>query len=189
MNGQYQLDKYRFAGVVMILRITNYTDLEERKLMDIYAESNFENTDYFYPDETDKEVAVSKVESGFLDFLRDEFFKQTKATYWVFAENGEWISALRTCEIQAGLFYLEALETKPDYRKNGYGSFLLSGVLEAMKADGSFRLCDCVSKKNTASLKTHEKCGFQIVSEEGYDYLHEEADDYDFGLEYRYLGG
>ena len=44
----------------------------------------------------------------------------------------------------------------------------------------------CVGKKNAASLKTHEKCGFRIVSEQGCDYLHREADDRDFGLEYRY---
>ena len=55
-----------------------------------------------------------------------------------------------------------------------------------MKKEGPFRLCDCVSKKNLPSLKTHEKCGFRIVSEEGYDYLLEETDDRDFGLEYRY---
>ena len=171
----------------MILRISDYGDLDERRLMDIYAESNFENTDYFYPDETDKKTAVDRVESGFLRFLKEEFFKQTKAACWVFEEEGEWISALRTCEIQAGLYYLEALETRPDRRKAGYGALLLSGVLEALKEDGSFRLCDCVGKKNAASLKTHEKCGFRIVSEEGYDYLHDEADDHAFGLEYRYL--
>ena len=44
----------------------------------------------------------------------------------------------------------------------------------------------CVGKKNAASLKAHEKCGFRIVSEQGCDYLHQEADDRDFGLEYRY---
>ena len=172
----------------MLLRIMNYDDLDVRKLMEIYVESNLENTDYFYPDETDKDLAVRKVEAGFLKFLKNEFFQQAKATYWIMEEDGVWISALRTCEIQAGLYYLEALETRSDHRKRGFGSSLLSGVIEAMKAYGSFRLCDCVSKKNTASLKTHEKCGFRIVSDEGYDYLLKEADNHDFGLEYRYLG-
>jgi len=37
-------------------------------------------------------------------------------------------------------------------------------------------------------LKLHEKCGFRIVSEEGYDYLNNEADDHDFSLEYCYYG-
>ena len=41
----------------MLLRITQYRDLDVRKLMDIYSESNFENTDYFFPEEPDKEKA------------------------------------------------------------------------------------------------------------------------------------
>lgn len=168
----------------MLLKITEYRELDERKLMDVYAESNFENTEYFYPDEPDKRAAVQKVEAGFLDFLKNEFFRQPEAAYWVFEENGVWISALRTCRIREGLYYLEALETRPDQRKKGYGSLLLPGVVEAFKKEGSFRLCDCVGKKNTASLKTHKKSGFRIVSQEGYDYLNKEADSRDYGLEY-----
>lgn len=48
-------------------------------------------------------------------------------------------------------------------------------------------LCDCVSKRNIPSLKTHEKCGFKIVSDNGYDYLEKESNEYCFGLEYRYF--
>ena len=32
----------------MLLRINRYEELDVRKLMDVYAESNFENTDYFF---------------------------------------------------------------------------------------------------------------------------------------------
>lgn len=172
----------------MLLKITSGSELDERQLMDVYSESNRENTAFFYPEETDKEVAVRKVEAGFLDFMKNDFFRQDGTACWVLAEDGRWLSALRTYEVQTGLHYLEALETRPDCRKKGCGSALLSLVLEAMKAAGPFRLCDCVSKKNLASLKTHEKCGFQVVSEAGYDYLSREADDRDFGLEYRYSG-
>ncbi len=156
--------------------------------MDVYSESNFENTDYYFPDEEDKAAAVRKVEAGFLDFLKDDFFNMTDAAYWILEADGVYVSALRTCMIQQGLYYLEALETRPDHRRKGYGATLLSGVEDSLKKDGPFRLCSCVGKKNAASLRTHEKCGFQIVSEEGYDYLQEEADDHDFGLEYRYCG-
>ena len=172
----------------MLLKIMKYSDLDERKLMDIYAESNLENTDYFFPGETDKETAVKKVEAGFLDFLKKDFFALTGAAYWILEIDGSWVSALRTYRIKDDLYYLEALETRPDQRRIGNGSILLSGVIEALGKNGPFQLCDCVSKKNVASLKTHEKCGFQIVSEEGYDYLHEETDNLDFGLEYRYSG-
>lgn len=155
-------------------------------LMDVYSESNYENTDYFFPDEPDKEAAVQKVEAGFLSFLKNDFFNKADATYWILEINGVYVSALRTCMIQKGLYYLEALETRPDQRRKGYGAKLLSLVVGSLKENGPFRLCSCVSKKNTASLKTHVKCGFQVVSEEGYDYLHEETDEHDFGLVYCY---
>lgn len=41
----------------MLLRITRYCDLARQNLMEVYSESNYENTDYFYPDETDKRNA------------------------------------------------------------------------------------------------------------------------------------
>ena len=171
----------------MLRRITEYSGLDAGKLMDIYSESNEENTEYFFPEETDKAKAVRRVEEGFLDFLKNEFFSQDGAAVWVLEEDGAWLSALRTCKVgDDPLYYLEALETRPDERKKGYGARLLSGVVDALKKEGPFRLYACVSKKNTASLKTHGKCGFRIVSEAGYDYLMEEANDHDYGLEYRW---
>lgn len=168
----------------MILKITRYSDLDERKLMDVYAESNYENTDYFFPEETDKAVAVRKVEEGFCGFLKAEFFAHNENAYWVLEENGIWVCALRLNLIEKGLYYLEALETKPDSRKQGYATKLLSGVIEKLRLDGPFRICDCISKKNIASIRTHEKCGFRIVSDKGFDYLQNEADDHDYGLEF-----
>ena len=170
----------------MMIKITEYQELDTRKLMDVYSESNYENTEYFFPDEEDKSIAVQKVEAGFLNFLKNEFFSKSDAIYWILDIDGIWVSALRTCMIQDDLYYMEALETRPDSRKKGCGATLLSGVVEAFKKNGPFRLCSCVSKRNVASLKTHEKCGFRIVSEEGYNYLSGEADDHDFGMEYSY---
>ena len=173
----------------MLKRITEYQKVDTRKLMDVYSESNYENTEYFFPDETDKEAAVKRVEAGFLDFLKNDFFNKAEAVYWVLEIDGVYVSALRTCRIQKGLYYLEALETRPDSRKKGYGAKLLSSVTESLKENGQFRLCCCVSKKNSASLKIHEKCGFRVVSDKGYDYMNEEADNHDFGLEYCYHEG
>ena len=173
----------------MLLKVTEYGKLDERKLMDVYAESNFENTDFFFPDVSDKNTAVKKVEEGFLDFLMNVFFRQQEdASYWVIEENGVWVSALRTCRVEENTYYLEALETRPDQRKKGYASLLLSGVVNEMNKNGAFRLCDCVGKKNTASVKTHIKCGFKIVSEKGYDCLSGEFYSGDYGMEYSYSG-
>ena len=171
----------------MLLKITRYADLDERALMDVYSESNFENTDHFFPDETDKAAAVRMVEAGFLDYLSSDFFHHSEAVYWILQEDGVWVSALRTCRIN-DLYWLEALETHPDRRGRGCASRLLSAVTEAMRVAGPFRLCDCVDKKNAASLHVHEKCGFRIVSEAGYDHMLQEADDRDYGLEYSYTG-
>lgn len=171
----------------MLLRISRFDDLDERKLMDIYSESNFENTDYFFPDMRDKKEAVRKVEEGFLGFLKDEFFSQSGSEYWVLESDGVWVSALRLSRIEKGLYYLEALETRPDCRRQGHAARLLDGVIDELKKAGPFRICDCISKRNTASIRTHEKCGFSIVSEAGYDYLLNESDDHDYGLEYRFI--
>ena len=57
----------------MLIEITDFQKVDTRKLMDVYSESNYENTDYFFPEEADKEAAVQKAEESFLDFLRTTF--------------------------------------------------------------------------------------------------------------------
>ncbi len=172
----------------MLLTLTRFSDLDGRKLMDLYAEGNLENTDYFYPAMTDKAEALRLVEEGFLSYLRDEFFGPAGSTYRIWEENGVWVSALRLTRVEDGLYYLEALETHPAFRQQGYASRLLQAVLDALKAESPFRLCDCVSKRNEASLRTHLKNGFRIAAEEGIDYLRGEKDERDYGMEYRYEG-
>lgn len=168
----------------MLLRITQFSDLDPGKLMEIYAESNLENTDYFFPELEDKAEAVKKVEAGFLEYLEQDFFQSAGPSYWILEEDGRWVSALRLNELKPGFYYLEALETRPDSRRKGCAARLLTGVIEALKNQGPFQICDCVGKKNEASLRTHLKCGFQIVAEDGYDYLSGEADSRHYGLEY-----
>ncbi len=170
----------------MLLKITENTDIDPRNIMDIYAESNMENTDYFYPETEDKELALQKVESDFLEYIGTEFLSCPANAYWVLEENGVWVSALRLYKVKEGFYYIEALETRPDRRRQGCAFRLLNGLLEELKKQGAFRICDCVGKKNTASLKTHEKCGFSVVSDCGYNYLSDETDDRDFGMEYSY---
>ncbi len=167
---------------------TSYTDLDGPRLMEVYAESNYENTDYFFPELEDKALAVRKVEEGFLTFLRDEFFAGPGPAYCVWEEAGEWVSALRLNEVEPGLYYLEALETRPGYRRQGYAARLLEAVIDRLKAKGPFRVCDCVSKRNEPSIRTHLACGFRIASETGHDYLQNTDDPGDYGFEYRYDG-
>lgn len=169
----------------MLIKITKPHEVDDKKLMAIYAEGNVENTEYFYPQIKDKAEAVKKVEADFCNYIKTEFLNG-KNIYYVLDKNGVWVSALRLYHIADNVYYLEALETNPNYRKMGYATQLLNNVIDELKAKGNFKICDCVGKKNTASLNTHKKCGFKIVSENGYDYLQQEIDDHCFGLEYSF---
>ena len=169
----------------MLHRFDSRTEPDGRKLMDLYAEGNRENAEEFYPDD-ERKIGIQKIEREFLAFLKDGFLPKPENTYWVLEKDGVYLSALRLTELPGRLFYLEALETHPDYRRNGYAVQLLHEVTDALKKGGPFRICDCVGKRNTASIGTHEKAGFSIVSEQGYDYLCGEASDRHYGLEYVY---
>ena len=170
----------------MLLVITNYEEIDGRKLMDIYKESNLDNTDYFYPAEKNKDIAVKNVEDGFLDYLQNEFFIQNGSIYWVYEVDGMWVSALRTNLIKPGLLYIEAFETRPDQRKKGYASKLLASIVQVLKQIGPFKLCSCVNKKNEESLNVHLKFGFKKVAENGYNYLLNSSEELDYGLEFTY---
>jgi GNAT superfamily N-acetyltransferase len=169
----------------MLLRIDSFEGIDRRKLMDVYAESNRENAGYFFPD-ADLREGIARVEEGFLRFLDEEFFAADGSTYWVLSENGEWVSALRTSRISDGLYYIEALETAPEHRRKGHGAKLLKEVIRTLGEDGPFRICDCVSKRNTASVNTHLAAGFSIAAEEGHDLLRNETDPDDLSFEYIY---
>ena len=171
----------------MLLKIESYARLDERRLMDLYGESNRENVDYFYPEMEDKAAALALVEESFLRFLREDFLPKPENTYWVL-EEGVYVSALRLTEVKPREFYLEALETHPDHRRQGWAAALFREVLTALGEEGSFLVRDCVSKKNAASLKTHEKAGFSVADDGGYDPLRDEKRQGEYTMEYRSPG-
>ena len=121
-----------------------------------------------------------------MTFLINEFYKNNIASYWILSVDDEWKSALRTLKVKDGFYYLEALETKPEERGKGYGCRLLSMVIVALKKEGPFILSDNVGKHNYPSLRIHEKCGFSVVSDIGFDYIYKEEDKRQYRLEYRY---
>lgn len=169
-----------------LLEIRELSQIDGRKLMDIYGESNAENADYFYPDMADRTAALGKVEADFLTFIREKFLQDQADRYMVLAEDGLWVSALRLYALGAGEYYIEALETHPAFRRRGYGAALLRMVLARLGAEGPFRVRDCVNKKNTASLRTHEKCGFTAADTVGHDLLDGSTDEQSFTMEYRF---
>lgn len=134
-------------------------DIDFRQLMNIYIESNIENAAYFWPDLPESE-RIPKAEQAFRDYLETGFFAQKNARYCIWELAGTYVAALRLEPYQDGLL-IEALETKPGCRKQGYACALIEAVKEAVPD----RLYAHISKRNTASLRTHEKCGFRRISE------------------------
>ena len=172
----------------MIIEINSFDQVDRRKLMDVYRESNIENTDYFYPDISDKDEALQKVECDYLNYIENDFLADRKNQYMVLERDGIWVCALRLYRVDDRLYFIEALETRPEHRRKGYGAQLLAGVIDLLKSQGTYTIRDCVDKKNTASLLTHQKVGFVIYSDEGYDYLQNETDSGSYGMEFTYGG-
>ena len=168
----------------MLYQFTSLKQLDLRKLMDLYAEGNTVNAEEFYPNIADRSQALKRAEQDFIDFLETGFFTAPDRVYWVLEEDGVWVSAARTCRIEDGLYYLEALETHPGYRRRGYAAKLLGAILDALKQKGAFKLCDCVDKENVPSIKTHEKCGFSVASDPAINYLSGNTCDWEYGMEY-----
>ncbi len=166
----------------MLITISSPGELDGERLMDIYRESNGENAEVQYPD-MDRSEAVEKIKRGFVEFIKRDFLNGANR-YFVWERDGVWVSALRLYLVREGVYYIEALETRPDLRRMGYGTRVLSETLKTLEKTGKFEVHDCVSKKNEASLATHRKCGFVIDSDAGVDYLNGERDERDYGMGY-----
>ena len=141
----------------MLFLAKHLHQLSFSKLMEVYSEGNLENSRDLWP-ELDKNEGIFRAEQAFYQYLQEDFFKAEQAVYAVWMEGERYISALRLEAYRDGLL-LEALETAPEYRKKGYAFRLV----EAVKEQFSEKIYSHVSKRNTASLRTHEKCGFVKV--------------------------
>lgn len=137
-------------------------ELSFRMLMEVYAEGNQENGQELWPHETPS-YQLAMAEQDFYDYLKRTFFCVSGAYYAVLEENGRYVSALRMEPYRDGLL-LSALETAPDVRRKGYGKTLIQAVLEQMTPG---KVYSHVSKRNVASLRLHEVCGFYKVLDYG----------------------
>ena len=134
-------------------------DLSFGSLMEVYRKANREHGLQIAPGEPEeRQVALS--EQDFYSYLHDSFFTCPQAIYCVWEENQKYVSALRLEPYRDGLL-LEALETAPEQRGQGYALRLIQAVQQLLEQQGSVRIYSHVSKKNLPSLRTHFRCGFQ----------------------------
>ena len=142
----------------MLIIAHNLRELSFGKLMDVYAEGNLEEGKDHWPDEPEgRQIALAEQE--FYNYLKQVFFSTQGACYLMWEVRGRYVSALRLEPYRDGLL-LEALETAPEHRRKGYGEALVRAALEHTS---NVKIYSHVSKKNTSSLRTHEKCGFREI--------------------------
>lgn len=140
----------------MLVQVNTFEQLDFPRLMEVYIEGNRENAEYFYGNEA-PERALRLAELDAREYLREDFFRKPGARYYIWQEAGEYTSALRLECFGDGLL-LEALETRPDFRRRGYGRKLMVAVL-AQLPEGT-HVYSHVAKWNTPSLAIHNACGF-----------------------------
>ena len=143
----------------MLRIVRTMKELNFAQLMAVYAESNRENGDEFYPQLSPGERLL-QAEQDFYEYLRGSFFKTEGAYYALWMESGTYVSALRIEPYKDGVL-LEALETAPEHRCRGYAKQLMEAVLAGEK-----RVYSHVGKRNLPSLRVHAACGFQRISEQ-----------------------
>lgn len=135
-------------------------ELNFRQLMDVYEEGNLENAAEFYSREPQNQWLLL-AEQAFHQYLRECFFLTEGARCCMWIVNGRYVSALRLEPYRDGLL-LEALETLPTERRKGYAAALIKAVLAQHPGETIY---SHVGKKNIASIKTHESCGFHRILE------------------------
>ena len=141
----------------MLLLAKKCSELNFSQLMAVYEESNLENAQMLWQDLSESEQLL-RAEREFYGYLREDFFRTPESYYAIWEEDGQYRSALRIEPYQDGVL-LEALETRPDCRGKGYATMLMQAVLTRETR----KIYSHVSKKNTASLRTHERCGFRKI--------------------------
>ena len=147
----------------MLLVAHSLRGLSFPKLMEVYLEGNLENGTNRYPGEP-PERQLALAEEDFRAYLGQVFFAAEGAAYFILEEAGRYVSALRVEPYEDGLL-LEALETAPGERRKGYAARLIRETVTHLQKRGPVRLYSHVLRGNTASLRTHEKCGFRQISD------------------------
>lgn len=142
---------------IMLEIIKTIKKLNIEQILQVYEESILANAEQ-------SSTGKRQAEDAFYAYLEDDFFRQPSAFYAIWKDADIYQCALRIEPYRDGLL-LEALETAPTARRKGYAIALMKGVLDYLK-DSEYKIIySHVEKRNRASVKLHQKCGFQICSD------------------------
>ena len=141
----------------MLVIARSMQELRWEEICQIYEEGFRLRGKQAYPFLTENEQILRTQEDTYI-YLQDEFYSQNGAYYAFWVEDGRWICALRMRPYQKGLL-LDALETAPAYRNQGFAQKLLREVLLQIPADTC--VYSRILRRNKASVRVHLRCGFQ----------------------------
>ena len=143
-------------------------DIDFKALMELYLEGNTENGKYFSKvNGLTADEGRNLSENQFKSFLEDTFFNNNSNNiYFIVKNENTYISAVRANYMSNNCYYLEGLETNPDFRHKGYATLLYDYIFKYLKA--TTKLFLTIAINNEFSIKTHIKSGFIETSELGY---------------------
>ncbi len=134
------------------------------KIINAMSELNIDQILSVYAENFCRNERVKRSEDDFLSYLREDFFRQRDGFCAVWVADGVYQSALRLEPYRDGLL-LTALETAPNARRRGYATKLVAEMLHDLQSRGCKAVYSHVDKRNRASLKVHNKCGFRQISD------------------------
>ena len=147
----------------MVTFIHKLVNCDFAALCAVYAQSLESDRARDYPLLDAREGALL-AEQDFYQYLSQVFFKTPGAVLLVYSVQGIYVSALRLEPYKDG-FVLSALETCPEYRRNGFALSLVHSAVTFCDQNGIHKLYAHIQKKNIASEKLHLSAGFALLGD------------------------
>lgn len=139
--------------------------LDREAFLSVFKESTLENLPQFYPGLPQPE-AMERYEADFWDYICGDFQKEG-GILALLVDDGGYRASLRLYPQGGGTYAVEALETRPDSRRMGYGKRLYRRVIARLEAaEGEVRLRADTGRNNRASIAAHLSAGFQLAPED-----------------------
>lgn len=165
-------ERGRVCGVLVVVRMVDDGVVE--RLFSVYVES-MGDLSVEFPSE-------GEMRASYREFLED-FVSDQGHLVLVEENDGVWKSALRVVPCGGGRWFIEAVETDPRARRQGYGRLLLLHAAEHLRSLGACDMTCVIYRGNEASRRLHESCGFKVTDEDPVDPW---GDRDEYGVLYRF---
>ena len=141
----------------MLLQIAEIDAAAVDRLFAVYAESMADLAEDF--------GSADEMRESYAGFLR-EFIRECGQLILIETDGDQWVSGLRAVEYRPGVWFIEAVETAPDRRGQGFGKRLLTHTVERLSRLGAKQIECIIHPDNTASRRLHAACGFVPTDDE-----------------------